>query len=62
MAQTRINFLTATIKDLQELLCKGEITSVQLIKSYMVRICHLAGFLITLTLLAQHTTGSHQGE
>lgn len=38
MPQTRSNFLTVTIKDLQELLCKGETTSVRLVKSYLVSI------------------------
>lgn len=37
MPHSRIDFKTATIKDLQELLCKGEVTSVQLVTSYLVR-------------------------
>jgi Asp-tRNA(Asn)/Glu-tRNA(Gln) amidotransferase A subunit family amidase len=36
MTQSRINFLTATIKDLQELLRSGEVTSVQLVQAYLV--------------------------
>lgn len=36
MTLTHINFLTATIKDLQILLRKGEITSVQLVQSHLV--------------------------
>jgi hypothetical protein len=40
MANTRINLLTATIKDLQESLEKGEVTSVQLVTDYLVSCCN----------------------
>jgi hypothetical protein len=43
MTNTRINLLTATIKDLQESLEKGEVTSVQLVTDYLVSRCVCPG-------------------
>jgi hypothetical protein len=51
MTNTRINLLTATIKDLQETFAKGEVTSVQLVADYLVSCCVCPGIVSGFELI-----------
>jgi hypothetical protein len=62
MTRLQIDLLTATIKDLQVRLQRGEITSVQLVRTYLVRPDLVCVKQLQMLNCASATVGSRQGE